>query len=84
MNIEQEIKNVQERNRRVELDKAWEVSMARRAIIMVFTYAVALVWLLIIRVEGAPLAALVPVLGYLLSTLSLPLLKRLWAKRRTR
>lgn len=82
MNTEEEIRLLQERNRRVEGDKAWEVSWTRRLYIMALTYVVALVWLLLIKEPLAGLKAVVPVAGYLLSTLSLPVLKKGWLQRR--
>jgi hypothetical protein len=41
-----EIDEIKERNRRVELDKAWETSVTRRVAIMTLTYLVASFWLL--------------------------------------
>ncbi len=80
MDIEQELLAIKERNRKVEIDKAWEVSWVRRGFIATFTYAIALAWLLIIHESHAVLKALVPSLGYVLSTLSLPALKKRWVK----
>ena len=80
MEIEKEISDIQVRNKRVELDKAWEVSWTRRIVIALFTYVVAGVWLIIIE-NGKPwLTALIPTGGYLISTFSLPLIKKWWAK----
>lgn len=36
--LETRIKRIEERNRRVELDKKWETSYARRALLLLFTY----------------------------------------------
>ena len=80
MNLEQEIQNIQNRNRNVEIDKAWERSWTRRIFIALITYAIAIIWLLIIAEPNAWLKAFVPVVGYLLSTLSLPFLKSWWTK----
>lgn len=77
----EEIENLKERNRRVELDKAWETSLTRRITVALLTYIVASGWLLMIE-NGKPfLNALVPAGGYLLSTLSLPFVKRRWIKK---
>ncbi len=80
MDIQQEINNIKARNDRVEADKAWEVSLSRRAFIFLATYIVALVWLLLIHDNQPLLKAFVPSAGYLLSTLSLPFLKSRWLK----
>lgn len=78
-NFEEEIKALKERNKRVELDKAWEVSWTRRLFIMILTFIIASIWLLIINENHILLKVMVPVLGYLLSTLSIPQLKKIWA-----
>jgi hypothetical protein len=78
MDIESEIKALQERNKRVEVDKAWEVSWTRRLTICVLTYIIAVVWLVVINESNIFLKAAVPVFGYILSTLSLPIIKKKW------
>ena len=75
-----DIDEIKEQNRRVELDKAWETSTTRRIAIMIITYLVASFWLFHLGNEKPLLNALVPVLGYVLSTLSLPMVKRWWVK----
>jgi hypothetical protein len=77
-----EIRQIKERNQRVEIDKAWEVSWARRIFILVMTFIVASVWLYVIKEHIIFLKAMVPTIGYLLSTLSIPQLKKMWQKRR--
>lgn len=79
MNIEQEIGIIKERNDRVEADKAWETSCTRRMFIAAVTYCVALLWLNLIDETNIYLKAVVPTGGYILSTLSLPFIKKWWA-----
>ncbi len=74
------IQDILNRNRRVEAEKAWEVSAARRTSILVLTYGIATIFLWSIRIPFFYLQALVPTLGYFLSTLSLPWIKRRWMK----
>ena len=81
MNLEEEIQNIKIRNQKVEQDKAWEKSWTRRIFIGLSTYAVALIWLLMIHDISPWLKAFVPSAGYILSTLSLPVLKRRWIKK---
>jgi hypothetical protein len=69
------------RNHRVELDKAWEVSYTRRVIIASITYGVASFFMIRIGVSDPFLNAMVPTGGYLLSTLSLLLVKTWWIKK---
>jgi hypothetical protein len=80
--ITQEINKIKERNKRVELDKAWEKSFTRRFAIALLTYLVAVVWLWLINESNLWLKSLVPVFGYLLSTLSLPIIKKIWEQSR--
>ncbi|MDD2655308.1 MAG: hypothetical protein PHQ80_01420 [Candidatus ainarchaeum sp.] len=83
--LEHEINKIKERNARVEADKAWETSFARRIIITVGTYAFAALFLLAIDAPNPFLAASVPAAGFLFSTLTLPFLKERWlGKRRTK
>ena len=78
MDIEREIGIIQERNARVEADKAWETSLTRRVFIAVVTYLIAASWLAIIGESMIWLKAVVPTGGYLLSTLSLPFVRKWW------
>ena len=79
-NLEKEVELLKERNVRVETGKAWEVSLTRRLFIAVSTYIIASIWLILIDDSFPLLKAFVPAIGYLLSTLSLPLIKKWWIK----
>ncbi len=81
-NLEQELLKIHDRNRRVELDKAWERSWTRRITIAIITYIIALVWLMLIKEPFAAWKAFVPTVGYILSTLYLPFAKTAWLKHR--
>ena len=79
MNLEKEIKNIQERNKKVELDKAWETSWTRKICIMILTYIVVIIYSYFIReYNNIFLSSLVPVIGFALSTLSLKLVRKIW------
>jgi hypothetical protein len=80
--LEAELAAIKRRNSRVEADKAWETSLARKAIIAAGTYAFSALLLLSIGAPNALLAALVPAAGFLLSTLTLPVLKAWWLSGR--
>ncbi len=72
MNLEEEIKKIKERNKRVELDKSLETSWTRKICIMILTYIVVVLYSLAINtVNNIFLSSLVPVIGFTLSTLSL-------------
>jgi len=79
-NLEQEVAEIKERNERVELDKAWEVSWMRRLFIAAVTYIVAGIWLVWIHDTYPWLKAFVPAGAYILSTLTLPVLRNMWSK----
>lgn len=70
------------RNKRVETDKAWETSGTRRLAIIVVTYLVVLAFMFIIKNEQPFVSAIVPSLGFFLSTLVVGGLKQHWVKRR--
>lgn len=76
----EDIEQIKERNRRVEADKAWEISKTRRIIIALMTYIVIVVFLLSIEAPNPWFNATVPTIGFLLSTLTLPFFKRFWLK----
>jgi uncharacterized membrane protein YccC len=75
-----ELQSIRERNKRVELDKAWETSLTRRTVIAVLTYFFVVIFLLAIGAPRPWLSALVPAIGFILSTLSMPLFRRYWEK----
>ncbi len=80
--IEERLNKIEERNKRVELDKAWETSFTRILLVSIITYVVAY---FVLRNMGASepyLSALIPVLGFVLSTQSIPMLKKQWIKKR--
>lgn len=82
MDLEKEIKKIQERNKRVELDKAWETSWTRRICIMILTYIVVIIYSYVIRkFDNIFLSSLVPVIGFALSTLSLKLVRKIWENK---
>lgn len=81
MDFEQEILALKQRNLRVETEKEWERSFTRRFFISFLTYIIALVWLWIIKDSNPLLKSFVPVAGYILSTLSLPIIKNWWMQK---
>ena len=82
--LEARVRNLEERNRRVEGDKAWETSWARRVIIFALTYAAMFTYFLVIGIPQPFLNALVPSLAFVISTLSLPYFKRMWMAEKGR
>ena len=76
----QDIATIQERNIRVEADKAWETSWMRRLFIAGVTYILVVFHSSLIGISYPWLNSFIPVFGYLLSTISIPYLKSLWLK----
>ena len=82
MNVEKEIEKINERNKRVELDKKWETSWTRRICIMILTYIVVVAYSYLVKsVNNIFLSSLVPVIGFTLSTLSLKLVCNIWQEK---
>jgi hypothetical protein len=78
--IEKEIGDIKERNKRVEADKAWEISLTRRFLLSIFTYLAIGIYLNAINIPKPWLNAIVPAVAFMLSTLTLPFFKRIWQK----
>lgn len=79
--LKMEIEKIKERNRKVELDKAWETSFVRRLCICILTYIVVVVYSIITKnVTNIWISSLVPVIGFTLSTLSLKVVRKMWEK----
>jgi uncharacterized membrane protein YoaK (UPF0700 family) len=79
--IAREIELLKTRNQRVEADKAWEVSWSRRLLIALITFIVASIWLRVIEENNVFFKAVVPTAGYLLSTISIPFIKKFWINK---
>jgi len=81
--LENEIVKIKERNKKVELDKAWETSWTRKICICILTYIVVLIYSnLINKINNIWLSSLVPVIGFTLSTFSLKLIRNIWEKNK--
>lgn len=82
MDLDEEIEKIKERNKKVELDKAWETSWTRKLCICALTYIVVVIYSYAInKITNIFLSSLVPVIGFTLSTLSLNVVRRYWEKR---
>lgn len=79
--LENRLEAIERRNKKVELDKAWETSWTRRLSIALLTYGVIVVYLIFIDNEKPFINAAVPVVGFILSTLALSWIKNFWQKK---
>jgi hypothetical protein len=68
------------RNKEVELNKSWETSLTRKLLIIIFTYLAIATYLKFIVGINPWINAIVPAIGFLLSTLTLPYFKSIWEK----
>ena len=78
--LEQRISKIEARNKKVEKDKQWESSYTRRIILILFTYLTIGFYLNAIEVTNPWLNAIVPSLAFWLSTLTIPLFKKIWER----
>jgi hypothetical protein len=78
--LEKRVEVIELRNQSVELNKAWETSLTRKILIAVFTYLAIALYLRYVVGINPWINAIVPTVGFLLSTLTLPVFKNLWSK----
>jgi hypothetical protein len=78
--LKNELDLIKKRNNKVEADKAWETSWFRRVTIAILTYAVIVLFFITLGFNKPFINAIVPTLGFLLSTLSISILKNYWIK----
>ena len=78
--LEERVSRIEQRNKSVELDKAWEVSISRRIILFGFTYVVVALFFVQVHIEHPWTTALEPALAFLVSTLTMPYLRTLWVR----
>lgn len=82
MDLEKEIGQIKERNKKVELDKRWETCWTRRICICILTYIVVIIYSYLVRkYDNILLSSLVPVIGFTLSTVSLKFVRRIWERK---
>lgn len=76
--LKKRIEDIEKRNKRVENDKAWETSFLRKVLIIVLTYIFAVLYLKIADTTNPFLGAVVPCVGFFLSTQTLNIIKKRW------
>ena len=81
--IDSRLQDIESRNKRVENNKSWELSWIRRVAIALLTYFTIVVYHLLIGADNAFVISLVPVLGFVLSTLSLQFIRQQFEKRKS-
>ena len=79
--LEKRIEVIEARNKRVELDKAWEISTFRRLLIVALTYLVMAAFMYASDIDRPFINALIPAAGFGLSTLTISYIKDWWIKK---
>jgi hypothetical protein len=75
------IRAIEARNERVAREKAWETSTTRKVSILLLTYFVMVCLFMALDSGDAFRNAIVPTMGFFLSTLSLPIIRKAWVRR---
>ena len=79
--LEKSIKKLENRNKKVEADKSWETSNFRKISVAVITYLVILIIMYLLDFKDIFINALIPTFGFLLSTLSIDILKKIYISK---
>ncbi len=79
--IEERLTAIEERNHRVEGDKGWETSLVRKVSIVFMTYLVIVLVMVGMDISRPWTNAIVPAVGFFLSTVTLPVVKNWWIRR---
>lgn len=80
--LTREIELLKARNIRVEHEKAWEISWQRKVGIIITTYAVMIIVFFSLGNNSPFTNAIIPTLGYTLSTLSMGWIKKWFLKQK--
>ena len=80
--LEERIFAIEKRNKRVEMDKAWETSDQRKAVIFGLTYVVVVLLLVAGKIDRPFANAVIPSIAFVLSTQTLSFFKKNWLKRK--
>ncbi len=81
--LEVQMQSIILRNQRVEANKAWETSRTRLVAVTAVTYVTMILVFVVLGSNRPVLDAVVPTTGFFLSTLSLPIIRRVWGRKVT-
>lgn len=80
--LQEKISKIEDRNRRVEGDKLWETCWLRKILIILFTFVFASAYLYVANTTNPLLGAIVPCVGFFLSTITIKPIKKYYLKRK--
>jgi hypothetical protein len=78
--LEKDIQDIRERNKKVEANKSWETSLSRKLIISILTYLTMVIFFFFAKLPSPFVNAIAPSLAFVLSTLTLSFFKNLWLR----
>jgi len=79
--LEKELEKIKWRNQKVEADKAWETSLLRKILVAIITYTIVVIVMYLLKLENIFVSALIPTAWFLLSTLSINIVKTIYIER---
>lgn len=82
--LEKSLETIKTRNNKVELEKSWEVSGFRVLLLVSLTYFVAVVFMIIAKIDRPFLNSLIPTGGYFISIQGLTFVKEWWINKRNK
>ena len=80
--IEERLIKIEQRNKKVELEKAWETSTTRKISILLITYIFIVILMYFLDIKKSCINAIIPTIGYFISTQSLPFIKKCWVNKK--
>ncbi len=78
--LQKQIEEIQARNQRVDADNSWETINTRKLVVLLLTYIVVSIFFLVSKLPRPFLNAIVPSVAFVISTLTLSVVKRWWLK----
>jgi len=80
--IIQELDNIKKRNKKVELEKAWETSLERKISVALITYIIVVIIMYFLDFENIFINALIPTIWYILSTIGVNPMKNIYIRKK--
>ncbi len=80
--LKRDIEELKNRNKSVDLNKKWEVSIERKVLVVIITYIIMSLVMYSLWMNKPFLNALIPTLWYFLSTLSLEFAKKIYINKK--
>ncbi|MCA9381372.1 hypothetical protein KC678_03845 [Candidatus Dojkabacteria bacterium] len=79
--LEEKVEKLNLLNRYSEMQDEWDKSLTRIVLVVVFTYLFVVLFMYFLGVENPIINALLPAGAYILSTRTIPYVKKIWIKQ---